>query len=141
MNNLNEALECYQNEYHNVFSNMEFNQLITKFKEKMDIYYKKRVENFDSYEDHIKELNMMLDGNENNESNNTVNLMIENLLIEKKKIEYDLLMEYENEVQEFIQIESQNNILKGNEYIEKMKTQLKLKLQELVMNHEVKSNN
>lgn len=136
---LNELVENYQQEYHTTFGNVVFTPLIGKFKEKLDKNFRKKIENFESYEDQIKELNMMLDGNENNEANNTINLMIENLLIEKNKNDYDLQMEHENDIQDFLTAESQIDNLTQNEHFSTINGELKEKVLKLVLNQEIKS--
>lgn len=138
LNSLNDIVEQYQTEYHNGFSNIVFSELINKYKEKLQSYYDRKKENFSSYEDQIKELNMMLDGNDANDANNTINLMIENLLIEKNKIDYDLRLEYENDIQNMLSDESQNDLLKKSDYLQKLGFDFKGKIQELVDNNEAK---
>lgn len=134
---LNEAIEQYQNDFLLCYGNVVFTSLVSKFKERLNTFYKKKIENFENYEDQVKELNMLLDGNENNEANNTINLMIENLLIEKSKIDDELLLEHENKIQEFIQEESNIDYYSSNEKFSRINNQIKAKIQEIVINNEI----
>lgn len=58
----------------------------------------------------------MLDGSES-ESNCTINLMIENLLIDKSKEELNLQLEYENDYCNIIQNNSERNNLSNNQHL------------------------
>lgn len=58
----------------------------------------------------------MLDGSES-ESNCTINLMIENLLIDKSKEELNLQLEYENDYCNIIQNNSERNNLSNNQQL------------------------
>lgn len=137
LSTLNEIIEEYQVEYQHAFSSIIFSPMIVKYKELLNSYYKKKIDTFESFEDQIKELTMLIDGNENNESNNTIKLMIENLNIEKNKTDHDIQMEHDNEIQEFLLEESgkDQEILK-NPFWKKINNVLKSKIQNLIINNE-----
>ena len=136
---LNDSIDNYLNDYRGEFSNFVFDPMITEFQGILNKYYKNKIESFENFEDQIKELNMLLDGNENNESNNTIKLMIDNLLIEKKNVEDEILVEHENMTENFIETQSKKDFLSKNENISKMNNTFKSKIQQLIINNEIKN--
>lgn len=59
-------------------------------------YYNKKVKVYESYEEQIQELKMMLESSENSEANTTINLMLNHLFVERSKEEMDLKLEFDN---------------------------------------------
>jgi len=136
VNSLNETIEQYQNDFLTCYGTDVFSTIVAKYREKLNTFYQKKIENFENFEDQIKELNMLLDGNEANEANNTINLMIENLIIEKNQIEDEMQAKHEKEIQELIEEESKKNYIQNNEKFIKLHNALKSNVQEIVINNE-----
>lgn len=136
LTSLTEIIEKFQTDYHSAFGNLIFTPFCNKFLMKLEEHYDKKINNFEYYEDQIKELNMMLDGNDNNESNNTLSLMIENLYIEKNKIDYDLQMEQDNEMQDYFTEQSKEDLISKGDFFKKINSELILKINELLVNND-----
>lgn len=134
--NLNNILENFQTEYINIFCTITFSKLCNCIIEECNTYYRKSVENFISFEDQIKELEMMLDGNENNEANNTLKLMIDNLINEKKKIEIDLKFEFDEKVKSVMQSFSIDNTLEESSYYKNLMALIKSKFLDILSSNE-----
>lgn len=134
--NLNNILENFQTEYINIFCTITFSKLCNCIIEECNAYYRKSVENFISFEDQIKELEMMLDGNENNEANNTLKLMIDNLINEKKKIEIDLKFEFDEKVKTVMQSFSIDNTLEESSYYKNLMALIKSKFLDILSSNE-----
>lgn len=133
LNNINKIIEGYQEEFTKGMGKHVFTPLASKLVDKVKEYYQKKVENFDSYEDQIKELNMMIDGNDN-EANDTINLMIKNLLIDKNSNEDQIKKELENNLEKLVNEEKDkfsNKFFEGSEYFDQINKELKNKIQNL----------
>lgn len=72
-------------------------QYLKKTYSNLEDYYAEKIKKFDFYEEQINELRVMLANSETEESNHTLNLMIENILLDKNREEIDLKANLTNE--------------------------------------------
>lgn len=101
------TLELLCTEYFNklnlFFEENYLKNLIVQLKNKIDIYYNERIKIHDEYEDQINELKLMQEVNySNNENNFTINLMLDNLILDKQKEEINLEACFNKQINNFI---------------------------------------
>lgn len=139
--NLNDILEIFQNEYINIFCSLSFSKLSNELIEECNSFYRKSVDNFTGFEDQIKELEMMMDGNENNEYNNTLALMIENLMKEKKNNEFNLKLEYDEKIKNLINKFSIDCNIEDSEYFKNLLALMRSKFLDLLVSNDLSITN
>ena len=128
---MNSLIENFQDEFSKIFIVVNFKETYDKLISVLYFYYETTTEVFITYEDQIKELEM-LRSDENSDANVTVDLMIKNLYIEKDKENMNNQNMMQENLQEIIE-ESFTESLKENEYIEKVKEKFFGNMTELIM--------
>ncbi len=115
MSYINNKLDNYLNFFNKIYST----DVSLICKDLIELYrdnYMRKIKIFDFFEDQIKELNIMIDGVDS-DSNFTINLMINNLLIDKNKEEINLNLEMENSFYLILQKHIDSNIINSNEQL------------------------
>lgn len=90
------SIKEYMTKFNRSYIENVFSSLSSNLIELTIDYYNKKVRVYESYEEQIQELRMMQESSENLEANTTINLMLNHLLVERRKEEMDLKLEYDN---------------------------------------------